>query len=163
MPQLAKGGKHVFGWSRVGRRGQLVVPPEALDEYGLGESPRVILLPGSRTSGGFALASPRSLVESPLGAAARAHPELGECRIGEGEVLEHKGKPYCWVGLRQGRASIPPRALAAYGVRAGDSLLVVRGSGLAISFIVRGPLVEEARRHPELDVFEDPATGPAGR
>jgi hypothetical protein len=33
MPQLVKGGKHTFGWSRVGKTGRIIIPPEALTEY----------------------------------------------------------------------------------------------------------------------------------
>ena len=35
MPQLAKGGKWVFGWVLVGPHGEVTIPPEAWDEYGL--------------------------------------------------------------------------------------------------------------------------------
>jgi hypothetical protein len=41
----------------------------------------------------------------------------------------------------------PPPALA------GDRLLVVRGSGLALGFLERGPIYEEARRHPDIETF----------
>lgn len=40
-----------------------------------------------------------------------------------------------------------------YGIRAGDHLLTVRGSGLALGFIIGGPVAEEAMRHPDLPVF----------
>lgn len=38
MPQLVKGGKHVFGWSRVGDTGRIIIPPEAMEEYHLKDS-----------------------------------------------------------------------------------------------------------------------------
>lgn len=154
MPQLVKGGKHVFGWSRVGRAGQTIVPPEAVEEYGLSESERLIVIPGSRTSGGFGLGSQESLGGSPLGAMLRVRPELGEYRVPAGEIVEHEGKPYCWTELRGGGIAVPPETLGEYGVSIGTSLLVIRGSGMAISFAVRGPIVAEARRHRELTVFE---------
>jgi hypothetical protein len=43
--------------------------------------------------------------------------------------------------------------LKLYGIEPGDDLLVIRGSGLALGFAVRGPIVEEARNHPELERF----------
>lgn len=52
-----------------------------------------MLLPGSRTSGGFALASPRSLMKSPLGAAARAHPELDVFEDPAPQLLEGREAP----------------------------------------------------------------------
>ena len=99
MPQLVKGGKHVFGWSHVGDAGRIIVPPEAVDEYQLKESQELILLPGSKTSGGFGLGSPESVKRTPLGVVADVHPELGKFRVPEGEIIEYKGKPYCWVEL----------------------------------------------------------------
>jgi hypothetical protein len=41
-----------------------------------------------------------------------------------------------------------------YGVERGASLLSVRGSALALGFIIRGPIIEEARKHPEIEVYE---------
>ncbi len=154
MPQLVKGGKHTFGWSRVGDSGGIIIPPEALGEYGLKESEKLILVPGSRTSGGFGLGSVESVKRTPMGVALEVHPGLGEFRMPEGEVIEHKGKPYCWVELRSGGITVPLKTLEKYGIGPGDRLLVIRGSGLAIGFTVRGPIVEEAEKHQELEVFE---------
>jgi bifunctional DNA-binding transcriptional regulator/antitoxin component of YhaV-PrlF toxin-antitoxin module len=154
MPQLVKGGKHTFGWSRVGDTGRIIIPPEAREEYGLKESETLLLVPGSQTSGGFGLGSQESLARSPRGVVADLLPGLGASRVPAGEVVEYKGKPYCWVELRKGGVSVPPSTLQRYGVRLGDRLLVIRGSGLAIGFAVRGPIVEEAKNHRELEVFE---------
>jgi bifunctional DNA-binding transcriptional regulator/antitoxin component of YhaV-PrlF toxin-antitoxin module len=151
MPQLDKGGKHTYGWSRVGEAGRITIPPEALTEYRLQESEKLIVIPGSRTSGGFGLASLKSVKRSPIGAVVNVHPELGKYRVAEGEVVEHKGKSYCWVELNNGGVAIPPATLERYGVRIGNRLLVIRGSGLAIGFAVRGPIVEEAEKHSELE------------
>ena len=35
MPQLVKGGKYIFGWSKVGKEGKIKIPPEAYEEYNL--------------------------------------------------------------------------------------------------------------------------------
>lgn len=154
MPQLVKGGKYVFGWSRVGGTGRIVIPPEAFEEYRLEESGRMIMMPGSRSSGGFALGSVRALGGTVLGLVLEACPELGRFLTPEGDVTEHKGKPYAWVDLHGGGVTVPAATLARYGISTGDSLAVVRGSGLGVSFLVRGRIVEEAREHSELEVFE---------
>ena len=151
MPQLVKGGKHAFGWSRVRASGRIMIPPEAITEYHLQESDKLIVMPGSRTSGGFGLGSRESVKKSPIGTVLHAHPELAECRVPEGEVIEHGGKPFCWVELGNGGITVPPATLACYGIRIGARLLVIRGSGLAVGFAVRGPIVEEAWKHPVLE------------
>jgi hypothetical protein len=112
------------------------------------------LVPGSRTSGGFGLTSREALDGSPLGGEGALCAELERLRVPEGEVIEHRGKPTCWVELRDGGIDIPPGTLRMYGIRVYDKLLVMRGSGLALGFAVRGRIVEEALNHSELAVFE---------
>ncbi|MEW6558549.1 MAG: hypothetical protein AB1349_14565, partial [Elusimicrobiota bacterium] len=55
MPRIAKGGKYVFGWSKVGKIGRIVIPKEAMKEYKFEVRERVILMSGSRRSGGFGI------------------------------------------------------------------------------------------------------------
>lgn len=152
--QLVKGGKHTFGWSAVTESGTVAIPPEAVAEYGLSEGHRLIVVPGSRTSGGFALSMPGVVGGSILGVVLEEHPELGEFRIPEGEVVEHRGRAYCWVRLRRGAIHLSPQTLRRYGIHIGGRLLAIRGSGLALGFAVRGPIVQEARKHRELPVCE---------
>jgi hypothetical protein len=45
---------------------------------------------------------------------------------------------------------LPP----AVDINPGEQLLVVRGSNLALGFLLRGPIVDEARLHPELEVYK---------
>ena len=153
MPQLVKGGKNAFGWTRVGPDGRIVVPPAVLEEYRLKEGERLLIMPGSRTSGGFVIGSPRALRRSLLGAMPDALPELDGRRAVEGAVVELRGKAFAWTVLNGGAVAIPLEILARFGVTPGNDLLVVRGSGLAPSFIAKGPIAEEARRHPELEMF----------
>jgi hypothetical protein len=153
MPQLVKGGKHVYGWSRVAELGRIPLPPEALRDYCLGEAARLTVIPGSRTSGGFGLGSFTSIRSSPLGSVADALSEQAAFSAPEGEPIQHRGKPCCWVELRHGEIRLPPATLKRYGIEPGDDLLVIRGSGLALGLVVRGPIVKEARKHPELERF----------
>jgi hypothetical protein len=67
MPQIVKGGKYIFGWSRVGDNGEIRIPPEAFQEYDLKKYENLILIPGSKRSGGFGLTSIEKLKKSPLG------------------------------------------------------------------------------------------------
>jgi len=129
VPQLVKGGKWVFGWVVVGPQGELTIPPAAWDEYGFRVGDEVTFLAGSRRSGGFGLSQPRLLAGMTIPLQARA---LAGGRVDEA-----------------GRVAAPP----AVGVRPGDRLLVVRGSGFALGFLARGPIYEEALKHPELVCF----------
>ena len=129
MPQLVKGGKWVFGWVIVRPRRELTIPPEAWDEYRFQAGDEVTFIPGSRRSGGFGLSHARLLAGAPAPLQMRA---LARGRLDEG-----------------GQVVIPDEA----GTQPGDRLLVVRGSGRALGFVARGPIYEEALKHPELPVL----------
>jgi len=129
MPQLVKGGKWVFGWVTVGREGGLRIPPEAWGEYGFQPGEEAVFLPGSRSSGGFGLSTPRLMAQmaGPMQTRILAGGSIGE----------------------DGQVKVP----LPVGVQAGDRLLAVRGSGRALGFVARGPIYEEALRHHALEVF----------
>jgi hypothetical protein len=153
MPQLVKGGKHVFGWSVVGGRGRVKIPPAALDEYAMHEREWLLCVPGSRTSGGFALVRRAVALQSPLFGWLDAHREFRDLLVPRGELIEHRGKVYCWLELRHGGVTLPAAALKKYGTEAGGKLLVVRGSGRALGFVALGPIFAAALRHAELELF----------
>lgn len=155
MPQLVKGGKYIFGWSRVGKEGKIKIPPEAYEEYNLKEDKYAILFSGSKTSGGFGLSSVRILKKSKLKEILEQYKELAEYKIPEGEIVEVKKRKYSWVKIREdGSFSLPKRTLDAFKINYNDLLLSGRGSGLAIGFIAKGPIFIEANKHPEIKLFE---------
>jgi hypothetical protein len=129
MPRLVKGGKWVFGWVIVGPQGELAIPPAAWDEYRFQVGDEVTFLPGSQRSGGFGLSHSRLLADMPAPLQMRALAR--GCIAGSGRVM----------------------APAAVGVQPGDRLLAVRGSGRALGFVARGPIYQEALKHPELACF----------
>lgn len=129
MPQLVKGGKWVFGWTVVGPAGQVRIPPEAYSEYGFQSGEPIVFVRGSRTSGGLGVSRQEKLAKSRL---AQTNRLLGEGRIDE-----------------KGQVIFPPES----GVQPGERLLVVRGSGMALGFIQRGRIYEEALNHLELETF----------
>lgn len=154
MPRLVKGGKYVFGWSLVRENGRIVVPPEALDEYGFTPGSRLLLIPDSKKSGGFSLVMDGKLRQTPLGRFLEDAPELSHYLVPEGKLVDVKGKKCCWVRLKDDDSvDVPTESLEQFDVRVGDRILVVRGSRVGIGFLVRGPIIEEALNHPEVEVF----------
>ena len=129
MPQLVKGGKWVFGWVVVGGHREITVPPEAYAEYGFRAGEPVFFLHGSRRSGGFSIGRLAKLEQSQVPIRQRA---FAQGEIGAG-----------------GQIDLPSEAC----VQAGDRLLAVRGSGLALGFLTQGPIYEEAVKHPEIETF----------
>jgi len=128
MPQLVKGGKWVFAWTVVGGDLDLLIPPEAFQEYGFQTKDPVVFLRGSRSSGGVIIGRRAKVLDSVVKGRVVAEGEIGE----------------------RGLVRLP----ALLGVQAGEKLLAVRGSGLALSFLRFGRIYAEALRHPELEVMK---------
>lgn len=154
MPRLVKGGKFVYGISKIGPAGNIVIPPLAAEEYGFAEGDKVILMNGSRTSGGFGLTTVSFLAKSSLNVIVERLPELMTYQIPEFQVVTDHGRLYCWTTIGKGGSiTVTPSTLSRYGLKTGDLIIVGRGSGLAIGFIAKGPIFEEAMKHPELELF----------
>jgi hypothetical protein len=131
MPRLVKGAKWTFGWAVVGAGREIVIPPEAWDEYGFRTGGEAIFTPGSRKSGGFGVSTSALMAEAREKMGGVGLHALGRSRFGDGRVI------------------VPPEV----DVNPGGRLLTVRGSGYGLGFVARGPIYEEALKHPELEVF----------
>ena len=129
MPQLVKGGKWVFGWAVVGPNGEIPIPPKAFSEYQDHFGEIVFFIKGSRTSGGFSVGRSERLAQSKIDLRLRF--------LGQGVI-----DPF--------RHMVQPPDL---GLTSGERLLVVRGSGLALGFLQRGPIYEEALLHLDIETF----------
>jgi bifunctional DNA-binding transcriptional regulator/antitoxin component of YhaV-PrlF toxin-antitoxin module len=155
MPQIVKGGKYVYGWSKVSNRGKIVIPNEAKEEYNLTTCNEVILMPGSKRSGGFSLTTKELLKTARLSVIIDNCLKLAEHQEPEGRAIEINGKPYCWVKLNEdGTIIVPLETLKIYGINPGDLLLSVRGSNVALGFPARGPIIDEAKKHLDINLFE---------
>ena len=128
MPQLAKGGKWVFGWVLVGPEHTIRIPPAAAAEYGFMDGMGLVFIRGSRTSGGFGLGSQElltSLFPTPTRFLTQGYLQPG------------------------GTVQLPEEI----GLKAGERLLAVRGSGHALGFLQRGPIYQPAQQHTQIEVF----------
>lgn len=154
MPRLVKGSKHVYGWSKVTQKGRIIISNKALAEYTFKPNNKLILLPGSKSSGGFALTTIALLEKSPLSSILSKNPKLAKFQISQGETVKINKKHYCWTTLNQdGSIIIPEKTLNEYKINLGDLLLSVKRSKLALAFCVKGPLIAEAKKHPNLIIF----------
>jgi bifunctional DNA-binding transcriptional regulator/antitoxin component of YhaV-PrlF toxin-antitoxin module len=151
MPQLEKGGKYVFGWSQIGENGNIVIPAEAVKEYGLKPGTEVILISGSKSSGGFVMAIKSLLKQSQMSSILTKKPELDSEQSAEGEIVRIGDRKYCRSKVGDNNTIVlNAQILEAFGIGAGDRLLSVRGSYIGVSMISKGLIVECAKRHSEL-------------
>lgn len=155
MPQITRGGKYIFGWSLVRENGIVIVPDEAVQEYQLEPGEKVLLISGSKTTGGFIVAKIDWIEKSGIANVLMDNLQLANFEIEAGEVVAYKGRRYCWIPYDgDGRLSIPARTQSEFEVKPGDHLLSIRGSNLAFVMGVKGPLIEKAKSHPEIQVFK---------
>ena len=82
------------------------------------------------------------------------NPKLSGFQIEEAKVIPYKGRRFCWISYGgNGEIMLPEHTLAAYEIKPGDHLLVIRGSNVGFTMAAKGPIIEEARLHPEIPVF----------
>jgi hypothetical protein len=155
MPQLEKGGKFVFGWCRIRKDGGVLLPPQARQEYSFNAGDEIILMSGSKTSGGFGITRKAWLEKSKLSVILNNNPGLADSSLAEGQPVVYKGRNYCRFILdKDVRFFLSPLAMEAYEIKPGDSLLSIRSSDIAIGMAAKGPLIALAKTHPEIEVFE---------
>ena len=154
MPQLVKGGKNAFAWTRVADTGRILIPEDAFTEYGFRDNEAAIVMSGSRTSVGFVLSRIPRIEGSTISSILRANPALLHQEIPEGKLLSFHSKYVCWTRIRQKSIILPFTALQKFGIEKEDLLLTVRGSNLGLGFIVKGPIIDEAKKHVELKIYE---------
>ena len=158
MPQLIKGGKYVFGWSVIQNDGRIRIPDEAYDEYHFSGCKTVILLSGSKTSGGFSIHKPDVLAETKPGSRITKligyNEESGLFTSSEPEVLKSGIRLIGWTTLDHEKCiKFMNEWFELLALQPGNRLLVGRGSGLGPAFIARGTIYREAMKHNDLLVF----------
>ena len=154
MPQIAKGGKYIFGWSIVRDNGIIVIPDEAAQEYHLEPDEKLLLISGSKTSGGIVVARIERIEKSRMASVLTDNPKLSGFQIEEGKVIPYKGRRFCWISyMGNGEIMLQQHTRAAYEIKTGDHLLVIRGSNVGFAMAAKGPIIETARLHPEIPVF----------
>lgn len=147
MPQLNKGGKFVFGICVLGEDLAVRLPPQALAEYAMAAESRVVLMSGSKSTGGFVVSTLGLLAPSKLGHILRALPALAAGSLEPGVLLPYKGRLYGAAPLAQGRILLAPGHTKAFGLSPGARLLCIRSSDIAFTLGAKGPLWDRAGRY----------------
>lgn len=147
MPQLNKGGKYVFGWSKIREDGCVYFPKKVIDEYRLSGCGELILISGSKISGGFCVSTYQALENSKLSNILKSNPKLMKKELADGEAISYKGRRYCWTAFCDDeRIELTEDMRKEFELKTGDELLIIRGSNIAYDCIVKGPLVEMAKQ-----------------
>ena len=158
MPQLIKGGKYVFGWTLIHKDFKVRIPDETFDEYKFIETDKLIILSGSKSSGGFSIIAPDSIINSKLSnniiSLVGYKKDTNSFTTNKLDIIRQGERLISWTSLdneRYFRLSIELISLLTLNI--GDKLLVGRGSGLGPAFIAKGIIYEEGLKHKDLLEF----------
>jgi len=144
----------VFGWTAIKKGGMIRIPDDAYEEYGFKDGEKLIIMSGSKRSGGFGLSNLELLESTPIGNSIKNLKKLYRFLIPEGEVIKQGERSYSWVKLHDDRSiKLSGSILREFSINKQSKLLVARGSGLALGFISKGPIFEEALKHSNLKSY----------
>ena len=150
MPQMNKGGKFIFGKSRIRSDLTIHLPTQALSEYNAVAEEKIYLFTGSKITGGFCVTRKGLLEPSKLGHILADNPALKNYQTAEGEFVRYKGRSYCWVNISEGGViQLNQKMMDLLGLEIGMELLSIRSSDIAFTMGARGPLLEKADAYGE--------------
>lgn len=157
MPQLVKGGKYVFGLALIRENYQIQIPPEAFDEYALAKTDIIVILSGSKTSGGFGIHTPKRIRESKIYKILE-HLQYDQYsnrfNIPVYTIKNMNQRMISWTNIhKNGLFSLNDQLAKQLHISIGDKLVVARGSNMGSGFISKGPIFKEAMQHLELGTF----------
>ena len=148
MPQMNKGGKFIFGKSRIRNDYTIHLPTQALSEYNAIAEGKIYLFTGSKVTGGFCVTRKGLLEPSKLGHILSDNPPLKNYLTEEGEFVSYKGRSYCWVNISEdGVIQVNQKMMDLLGLEIGMELLSIRSSDIAFTMGARGPLLEKAESY----------------
>ena len=158
MPQLVKGGKYIFGWTRLNHDLSIRVPDEAFDEYHFKDTDKLIIMSGSKSSGGFSIAAPGSIINSKMSEKiiqlTGYNQESGSFTVYQFEIIPLGKRFFSWTLLdKEKYFKLSGGLINLMNLEMGHKLLVGRGSGIGPAFIAKGIIYQEAVTHRDLPEF----------
>lgn len=148
MPQINKGGKYIFGWSPISEDLCIKIPDEVVHEYDLLKEGKLILISGSKTSGGFVVSRLGLIKQSIMKGLIIAYPDIADYSLTEGKCVKYKGRYYCWVNISSdGILKLHKETAKCFDVKEMDKLLSIRGSNIGFVLAVKGPIIGSANNY----------------
>jgi len=149
MPQITKGGKFIFGWSKIQENGAVHLPKMAVEEYDITKEGKVYLISGSKQTGGFVVTKKGLLYDSKIGNILKDNEQLCSYKIASGEFIKYKGRLYTWCDITQeGIIYLTEDMREVLNINIGDKLLSIRSSDIAFCMGAKGQLIERAENYP---------------
>ena len=139
MPQMNRGGKFIFGESKIRPDGRVQLPPQAVEEYHIASEGRAYLFTGSKVTGGFCVTRQGLLLPSKLGHILIDMPLLLRYEAPVGAFIPYKGRSYCWTAVsKTGEITLTEEMLSFLQLEPGMRLLSIRSSDIAFAMGAKG-------------------------
>jgi hypothetical protein len=155
MPQLVKGGKYVFGWTVLRDDLRIRIPDETYEEYKFIKTDQLIIMSGSKSSGGFSICSPHTMSNYKL--SNNIFGLIGYVKESDSftrerlEMVKSGKRLISWTYLDKEKYFMLSKELVdSLDLETGCRLLVGRGSGMGPAFISKGIIFNEALKHRDL-------------
>ena len=155
MPLITKGGKFIYGWSKIKDDLSIQLPSAAIKEYDITSEGKVFLISGSKQTGGFVITRKGLLLNSKIGNILKETPMLCDYKTVEGEFIRYKGRLYTWCNITEtGELKLGYKMLNALGLNVGNMFLVIRSSDIAFCLGAKGEIIERVKDYDgEIDIF----------
>jgi len=148
MPQLNKGGKFVFGLSKIKDDYTIQIPKPTIIEYDVTKDNKVIIFTGSAITGGFCVTNNTLLSQSKLKHILDDCSTLASYKLNAGEFIRYKGRGYSWLPISSsGIVQLTENAMNYLGLTMGDKLMCIRSSDIAFTMGVKGPLMDKVHEY----------------
>ena len=148
MPRIVKGGKYIYGVSTIHEGHKIFIPDEAVKEYQLYLSDKLILMSGSKASGGFSLSLPGKMHNSGLSDIPyilKYNANENSFLQKEGAIIMYKKRLTTWLKFNKDNSVMLPLKIAKmFNLKKNDSLIVVKGGNMGPGFIAKGLIYKEA-------------------
>lgn len=142
---MTKGGKFIFGISHIREDLTIRIPEQAVHEYALTDVENIILITGSKATGGFCITTYPLLSASKLFHILTDCHQLREKTLPMDKLIIYKGRGYTWLPIGKGGIiNLIPDLMKALGLQVNSELLAIRSSNLAFTMGAKGPLWEKA-------------------
>lgn len=150
MPQLNKGGKFVFGWSKITDDFEITIPSQAIQEYDIVSEGRVILISGSKTTEGIIVSRLSLIKNSIFSNIFLRYPNFKNYSTKELELLPYKGRLYTWAYITpEGKLKLNNTIMEKLNLKIGSQLMSIRSSNIAFTMGAYGPLIKKGNEFPE--------------
>ncbi len=129
MPSLSPGtagAKEAYGIVIIGNDACINIPPDALKRYGIEQNSLVLLTSTRKGESGFAIINSIKAQKTVFNKILKEISQMSG-------ILNKNGRYYVITNIQNGKIFLNPEMMAAFNLKTGDKLLVIKSTTVAMS------------------------------